>query len=46
MLIIGEKECADGTVAVRARKAGDLGAMSVADFVAKAALEIASKSRD
>ena len=46
MLIIGEKEMNEGTVAVRARKAGDLGAMSVSDFVTKAAMEIASKSRD
>ena len=32
MLVIGEKEQNDGTVAVRARKAGDMGVMSAEDF--------------
>ena len=31
---IGDREAADGTVAVRSRTAGDLGARSVADFIA------------
>ena len=34
MLVIGEKEMADGTVSVRSRKKGDMGVMSVADFTA------------
>ena len=36
MLVIGEKEQTEGTVAVRARKSGDMGAMPAADFVAYA----------
>lgn len=42
MAIIGEKEQEDGTVSIRSRDDGDLGAMPVADFVArvKAELEI------
>ena len=34
MLIIGEKEMTENTVAVRSRKTGDLGAMPADDFVA------------
>ncbi len=33
MLVIGEKEMADGTVAVRSRKKGDMGVMSADDFI-------------
>jgi threonyl-tRNA synthetase len=32
MLILGDKELEDGTVAVRERKEGDIGAMSLAEF--------------
>ena len=32
MIVVGEKEQADGTVAVRKRGEGDLGVMPVADF--------------
>ncbi len=46
MLVIGEKEVADKTVAVRNRKEGDIGSMSVKDFVKKACDEIESKSMD
>ncbi|MBO4229343.1 MAG: threonine--tRNA ligase [Clostridia bacterium] len=35
MLIIGDKETGDGTVSVRGRKGGDLGSMSVSDFIAR-----------
>ena len=35
MLVIGDKDIENGTVSVRNRKEGDLGAMSVADFVEK-----------
>ena len=40
MLVIGEKEMTDGTVAVRSRKAGDMGVMSAADFIAFAQKQI------
>ena len=43
MLIVGEKEVADGTVAVRSRNGGDMGAMKLADFIAKLAKEVAEK---
>ena len=46
MLIIGEKEMNEGTVAVRGRKSGDLGAMSVADFIAFAEEQIKTKARE
>ena len=45
MLIIGDKEMQDGTVAVRSRKAGDLGAMPVDAFVADAVLEVAEQRK-
>ena len=40
MLVIGEKEMADGAVSVRSRKKGDMGVMSVADFTAFAKQQI------
>ena len=33
LLIVGEKEVADGVVSVRRRKEGDKGSMKVADFL-------------
>lgn len=39
MLILGEKEVNEGTVSVRRRTKGDIGAMSVEDFISKAAEE-------
>ncbi|MBE6793815.1 MAG: threonine--tRNA ligase [Ruminococcaceae bacterium] len=43
MLIIGDKDIEAGTVSVRSRKQGDLGAMSVEDFIARAVEEIETK---
>ena len=40
MLIIGDKEVESGTVSVRSRAEGDLGAMSLEDFLAMARKEI------
>jgi len=45
MLVIGDKEAEAGTVSVRSRKDGDLGAMPLADFIAKITKEIADKVR-
>ena len=45
MLIVGDKEAQNGEVAVRQRAAGDIGAMSVNDFLAKAHMEIATRVR-
>ena len=37
LLVIGDREAKEGTVAVRSREAGDLGAMSLDDFMARTA---------
>ena len=46
MLVLGEKEKQDKTVAVRNRKKGDLGVMSQGDFIKKLISEIKDKSDD
>lgn len=46
MLIVGENEAASGTVSVRRRGEGDIGAQPVADFIARITGEIASKRTD
>ncbi|MDR7416881.1 MAG: threonine--tRNA ligase [Armatimonadota bacterium] len=43
MLVVGDREAATGTVAVRHRSAGDLGPLSVEDFTARALQEIAAR---
>ena len=44
MLVIGDREVADGTVSVRSRSAGDLGARPVGEFAATAREEIGTKA--
>ena len=44
MLVVGDRESENGTVAVRYRTSGDLGARSVAEFVEAALEEIARKA--
>jgi len=44
-LVVGQKEAEAGTVGVRRRHAGDLGAMSVADFAARVKGEIETRTR-
>ena len=46
MLIIGEKEAESGTVAVRQRHGGDLGAMTLDDFIARMQKDIDEKVND
>ena len=46
MLVIGDKEAENGTVAVRSRKDGDLGAMNFEDFLAKVQDDIETKRHD
>ena len=46
MLVIGDKEIEQGLVAVRSRKDGDLGTMTLADFRAKLLEEIATKAKN
>ena len=43
MLVVGDREAAEGTVSVRTRTGGDQGASSIEGFVASAREEIASK---
>jgi threonyl-tRNA synthetase len=43
LLVVGDKEKANGAVAVRARGNQDLGVMALADFQAKIAGDIAQK---
>ena len=45
MLIVGEKELEAGAVAVRSRKAGDLGQISKDAFIESITKEIREKSR-
>ena len=44
MLVIGEKEMAEGTVSPRSRKSGDMGAMPASEFLAFAAEQIRTKN--
>ena len=43
MLVIGDKDIENNTVSVRSRKEGDIGAMSVDDFVARIVEEVETK---
>jgi threonyl-tRNA synthetase len=43
MLVAGDREMAEGTVSVRSRSGGDLGARTVDDFVRQAQAEVAAK---
>ncbi len=43
MILVGDKDIENNTVSVRDRKEGDLGAMSLEDFIAKAVEEIETK---
>jgi threonyl-tRNA synthetase len=45
MLVIGDREAADGTIAVRSRTGGDQGARSVEAFLEAAQNEIATKGK-
>ena len=46
MLIIGDKEVENGVVAVRSRKSGDLGTMTLEAFAEKVLDEIKTRSID
>jgi threonyl-tRNA synthetase len=45
MLVAGDREAAEGTVSVRSRSGGDLGARTVDDFVRQALAEVAAKGQ-
>jgi threonyl-tRNA synthetase len=44
ILVMGDNEVNDGTLSVRSRKEGDLGAKSVDDFIKDALVEINTKA--
>ncbi len=44
MVLVGDKDIENGTISIRSRKAGDLGAFSVEDFKAKLKEEIENKT--
>ncbi|MDR3313625.1 MAG: threonine--tRNA ligase [Oscillospiraceae bacterium] len=46
MLLLGDQEAENGTVAVRQRGEGDVGALPVAEFLAKAAAERDARAHD
>ncbi|HET9300993.1 MAG TPA: threonine--tRNA ligase, partial [Candidatus Polarisedimenticolaceae bacterium] len=46
MLVLGDREAAAGTVAVRSRKEGDLGAIPLQDFLDKATENVRRRSQD
>jgi threonyl-tRNA synthetase len=46
MLVVGDREAAEGLVAVRSRSGGDLGARPIAQFVAEALDEVGAKRHD
>ena len=45
MLVVGYRDVENGTVSVRSRKEGDLGAMAPAEFYAKLTEEIETRAR-
>jgi threonyl-tRNA synthetase len=45
MLVAGDREAAEGTVSVRSRSSGDLGARAVSAFIDDARGEITRKGR-
>jgi len=45
MLVVGDREAAEGTVSVRERTGGDKGSSAVDEFIAKALSEIAAKGK-
>jgi threonyl-tRNA synthetase len=45
MLVAGDREMADGTVSVRSRSGGDLGAQRVEEFITRSSEEVERKGR-
>ena len=43
MIVVGDKDIENGTISVRSRKEGDLGAMSIDDFIKKIVEEVETK---
>ncbi len=46
MLVVGDRDMENGTVSVRTRSGADLGAMTLAEFMAKAQAEVSNKSKE
>jgi threonyl-tRNA synthetase len=45
MLVIGDREAAEGTVAARTRAGGDQGARTVAEFIGAAREDVRTRAR-
>lgn len=45
MLVVGDREAAEGTVSVRSRKDGDIGTCALDEFLAKALKEVADRAK-
>ncbi|MEG2450694.1 MAG: threonine--tRNA ligase [Clostridia bacterium] len=45
IIVIGDKEAEQGIIALRSRSDGDLGTMTLDEFIGKALIEVASKKR-
>ncbi len=45
MLVVGDREAAEGTISVRTRTGGDQGALATGDFIVAAMAEIAARGR-
>ena len=43
IFVLGEKEAADGTLAVRSRREGELGGMKIAEIIEKMKFELENK---
>jgi threonyl-tRNA synthetase len=43
MLVVGDREAAEGTISVRSRTGGDLGARGVDDFIRQALAEVEAR---
>jgi threonyl-tRNA synthetase len=44
MLVVGDREAAEGTIAVRSRTGGDLGSQAIDAFLASAREQVEKKS--
>jgi threonyl-tRNA synthetase len=46
MLVVGDREAADGTVSVRTRKGGDQGSRALEEFITAALADVRARTRD
>jgi threonyl-tRNA synthetase len=46
MLVVGDREAADGTVSVRTRRGGDQGSRALEEFITAALGDVRARTRD